>query len=243
MEKERLDVLLVQKGLAESRNSAQRLIMAGLVLVDGLKAHKPSDLASAGSDIRVKQKQKYVSRGGEKLEKALQYFGFDNLEDKTCVDVGASTGGFTDCLLKHGAEKVYCIDVGYGQLHARLRNDPRVVIMERMNVRKVLSIPEQVDLVTIDVSFISLKIVVQAIRTWFTGYNSNIIALIKPQFEVGREIAAKTKGVIRDNSVHKQVIEDLETFFMNAGFMVRGITESPILGPKGNKEFLIHLSI
>lgn len=243
MAKKRLDILMVEKGLTDSRNSAQRLIMAGLVLVDGLKAHKPSDQVLVESDIQLKQRQKYVSRGGEKLEKALKEFGFENLNGKICVDVGASTGGFTDCLLKHGAKKVYSIDVGYGQLHASLRNDPRVINMERKNIRAVDHIPDQIDLVTIDVSFISLKTVVMAIHSWFIGYSSNVIALIKPQFEVGREKAAKGKGVIRDSQIHLDVIENLKIFFNDAGYKVMGVTESPILGPKGNKEFLINLSI
>ena len=242
MRRKRLDILMVEKSVADSLNVAQRYIMAGSVFVNGVRANKPSDLFFEACDIKIRQKQKYVSRGGEKLEKALTEFGFNNLEGKICVDVGASTGGFTDCLLKHGAKKVYCIDVGYGQLHVSLRNDPRVIVMERTNVRDVEFIPEQVDLVTVDVSFISLKIVVPVIQSWFVGYGSDVIALIKPQFEVGREVAAKNKGVIKDNLIHENVIENLEIFFRKTDFQHRGVIESPLLGPKGNKEFLIHLS-
>mgnify|MGYP000606219868 CR=1 FL=1 len=182
----------------------------------------------------------YVSRGGLKLEAALQHFGLD-VTSATCLDVGASTGGFTDCLLQHGAKRVYAVDVGYGQLAWKLRQDPRVVVIERTNIRHmtVEVIPEPVDLVTIDVSFISLKIVVPAV-TAFMGRDARILALIKPQFEVGRKQVGKG-GVVRDATLHKEVIEHLSAFFQAKGLILVGVLPSPILGPKGNREFFILL--
>lgn len=243
MKKKRLDILLVEKGLVENRSIAQRYIMAGQVTVNAQVAGKPSQLFLENDDIKIKDASLFVSRGGIKLQHALTEFGFHQLDNKVCVDVGASTGGFTDCLLKFGVKRVYAIDVGYGQLHYKLRNDPRVVVMERTNVKNIIGLPEKIDLVTVDASFISLKHILPVIRTWPRGNELIVIALIKPQFEVGKEIASKGRGVVRDEKLHLEVIENIISFSKLEGFENKGITESPILGPKGNKEFLIYLLI
>ena len=230
------------RGLAESRSQAQRLIMAGQVRVDGQVVIKPASQVSTESVLEVEHGPKFVSRGGEKLEPALLAFGFDDLSGMVCVDVGASTGGFTDCMLQHGASKVFAVDVGYGILHWKLRNDPRVVSMERTNARYVESFPEQISLVTIDASFISLKVLLPVVKTWFGDQPGHVIALIKPQFEAGKKDAAKGAGVIRDANVHKRVLAEVLDFSQAEGFGVRGLVRSSLVGPKGNTEFLTHLA-
>ncbi|MDK2982233.1 MAG: rRNA (cytidine1920-2-O)/16S rRNA (cytidine1409-2-O)-methyltransferase [Chloroflexota bacterium] len=241
MKKQRLDVLMVERGLVESRSLAQKLTMAGEVLVDGQLASKPGQTFPESVTISLKAKPPFVSRGGEKLLGALEAFALTDLDGWTCVDVGASTGGFTDCMLQHGAVKVYAVDVGYGQLHDKLRRDERVVEMERTNARNIDKFPDEPDLVTIDASFISLKILLPVIRNWNSTRDQRVVALIKPQFEVGRDQAAKGKGVVRDQRLHQQVVADIQAFSKELGYQVRGVTESPLTGPKGNKEFLIYL--
>ncbi len=238
MAKERLDKLLVARGLAESREQAQRLIMAGLVLVSDRPATKPGHKIPTDAAIRVKERPPYVSRGGHKLAAALEAFGIDP-EGLVCADLGASTGGFTDVLLQRGAARVYAVDVGYGQLHWRLRNDPRVVVMERTNARYLKSLPEPVQLVVIDASFISLRLILPAARR-ILAPDGQIIALIKPQFEAGRERVGKG-GVVRDERVHRQVLSDIIEWAVEQGFGPQGLVPSPILGPKGNREFLLWL--
>jgi 23S rRNA (cytidine1920-2'-O)/16S rRNA (cytidine1409-2'-O)-methyltransferase len=241
MHKERLDILVTELGLAESRSLAQRLIMAGQVLVNGEMVVKPSEKVLPESEIRLKEKAPFVSRGGEKLEAAIQAFGFSDISGWVCADVGSSTGGFTDCLLQHGARKVFSIDVGYGQLHWSLRQNPAVVVMERTNARYVEKLDEPVQLIVIDASFISLKIFWDVFPKWFVETPGHVIALIKPQFEAGRKQSAKGEGVIRDKQVHKQVLEDVLQTAQDHGYSIHGLINSPILGPKGNREFLVHL--
>jgi 23S rRNA (cytidine1920-2'-O)/16S rRNA (cytidine1409-2'-O)-methyltransferase len=240
MKKMRIDLLLVERGLAESRNRAQRLVMAGEVRVDGEMVHKSSTLAALDAHIEVKARPKYVSRGGRKLAAAIETFDVDP-SGKVCADVGASTGGFTDCLLQNGAEKVFAIDVGYGLLHWNLRQDPRVVVMERTNARYLESLPESVELVTMDASFISLSLLLPAVGGWFSGGRGQVIALIKPQFEAGREAAAVHAGVIKDEAVHARVLADTLSSAQTLGFQPAGLIPSPIKGPKGNIEFLVFL--
>ncbi len=240
--KKRLDVILVEKGLLPSREKAKAIIMSGNVYVDGQKADKAGELFSEDADIEVrKNDNSYVSRGGLKLEKALDFFGAE-VEGKIAIDAGASTGGFSDCLLKRGVKKLYSVDVGYGQLAWEIRNNPRVVCMERTNIRYVTheQIPDIIELAVIDVSFISLKIVLPAIRG-LMGDSGDVYCLIKPQFEAGREKIGK-KGVVRDPAVHKEVLDNFIENAKGAGFNVCGITFSPITGPEGNIEFLGHLS-
>jgi len=249
MSKTRLDLLLVERGLAESRAKAQALIMAGQVRVQGQVVIKPATSIDPSAQLEVEQGPRFVSRGGEKLDAALEAFGLD-VNGLVCADVGASTGGFTDCLLQRGAAKVYAIDVGKGILHWKLRNDRRIIIMEETNARYVESLPEQVSLVTIDASFISLKILLPVIRKWFPSpglgvepVGADIVALIKPQFEAGRRDVARGDGVIRDPEIHRQVLLDVLTFAQNQGFGLQGLIKSPLLGPKGNAEFLVWLSL
>ena len=242
MAKKRIDLLLVERGLAESRNRAQRLVMAGEVRVEGEMVHKPSAQVEEGVKIDIRERPPYVSRGGKKLAAAINRFRVA-INGKICADVGASTGGFTDCLLQNGAEKVYAIDVGYGILHWKLRQDPRVVVMERTNARYVETLPEPVSLVTIDASFISLAILLAAVKEWFGNDDGQTIALIKPQFEAGRKAAAVHAGVIKDEAVHQRVLEETMTQAMGLGFWPAGLIASPIRGPKGNVEFLVDLRI
>ena len=243
MSRKRLDVLLFERGLAESRERAKTTIMSGIVFVNGQRADKPGVSFPEECEIEVRgQTLEFVSRGGLKLKKALAYFGVSP-DGKTCIDCGASTGGFTDCLLKGGAEKVYAVDVGYGQLAWSIRSDERVVVMERTNIRYVTheQVPDEIDLAVIDVSFISLKLVLPAVRALLKD-SGEVLCLIKPQFEAGREKVGK-KGVVREQSTH---IEVLDAFLKNAneaGFSVRGVTFSPIRGPEGNIEYLGHLTI
>lgn len=239
--KNRLDILLTDRGLAESRSQAQRLVMAGQVRVDGQVASKPSEKVLETADIQVEHGPRYVSRGGEKLEGALRAFGLMQLEGRICADLGASTGGFTDCLLQHGAGHVYAVDVGYGILHWKLRNDPRVTVMERINARYITGFPEPVSFVTIDASFISLKILLPTVKSWWAQTAGQVVALIKPQFEAGREEVARGDGVVRDPAVHRKVLADVLDFATAEGFAVRGLVRSTLLGPKGNTEFLVWL--
>lgn len=238
MKKERLDVVLTEKGLVESRSLAQKLIMAGEVRVNGNMVIKPSVLVEAEDAIVVDHGPQFVSRGGEKLLAALEAFQLTDLQKMICADVGASTGGFTDCLLQHGAEKVYAIDVGHGILHWKIRNNPRVVSMEKKNARDVTSLPERINLVTVDASFISLKILFPVIKNWYLDQPGKLVTLIKPQFEAGKQEAAKGAGVIRDPSVHKDVLENVLKEASNEGYSCTGLIRSPLLGPKGNTEFL-----
>jgi 23S rRNA (cytidine1920-2'-O)/16S rRNA (cytidine1409-2'-O)-methyltransferase len=256
MPKTRLDVLLTERGLAESRTKAQALIMAGQVRVDGQTALKPGANVASESTLTVDSGPRFVSRGGEKLDAAIEAFSLD-VTGLTCADVGASTGGFTDCLLQRGADKVFAIDVGKGILHWKLRTDPRVVVMEETNARFVESLPEPVSLVTIDASFISLKVLLPVVKKWFLpsppsplpfgergaegGVRGDIVALIKPQFEAGKKDVARGEGVIRDPAIHKQVLADVLAFAQAEGFGVRALSRSPLLGPKGNAEFLVWL--
>ena len=242
MKKKRIDLLLVERGLAESRNIAQRLVMAGEVRVDGEMVHKSSLQVSEDARVEVKQKPQYASRGGYKLAAAMEVFRVV-AQGKICADVGSSTGGFTDCLLQHGAQKVFAIDVGYGLLHWTLRQDPRVVVMERTNARYLEKLPEPVELVTIDASFISLGLILPAVRGWFANEDGQTVALIKPQFEAGRKAAAVHAGVIKDDAVHQQVLTDTLTIAQEIGFYPVGLIPSPVLGPKGNVEFLVDLRL
>ena len=249
MPKVRLDVLLVEHGLAESRAKAQAMIMAGQVRVAGQVTLKPATAISADSVLTVDSGPRFVSRGGEKLDAALEAFGID-VSGLVCADAGVSTGGFTDCLLQRGAAKVYAIDVGKGILHWKLRNDPRLVVMEETNARFVESLPEQVSLVTVDVSFISLKILLPVVKRWISpspltplpSGEGNMIVLIKPQFEAGKKDVSRGDGVIRDPEIHRQVLLDVLGFAQQEGFHFRGLIRSPLLGPKGNVEFLAWLS-
>ena len=253
MPKIRLDVLLVERGLAESRAKAQAMIMAGQVRVADQVALKPATAVQADSKLTVDTGPRFVSRGGEKLDAALETFAID-VSGFVCADVGSSTGGFTDCLLQRGALKVYAIDVGKGILHWKLRNDERVVVMEETNARYVESLPESVDLITVDASFISLKILLPVVKKWTPirlppfaekmggATEGGVIALIKPQFEAGKKDVARGDGVIRDPEIHRQVLLDVLSFAQQAGFSVRGLIKSPLLGPKGNAEFLVWLN-
>src|SRR5271157_4371285 len=256
MTKVRLDILLVERGLAESRTKAQALIMAGQGRINGQTALKAATAIEPDSNLTIDSGPRFVSRGGEKLDAALEAFKVD-VNGLTCADVGASTGGFTDCLLQRGAAKVYAIDVGKGILHWKLRNDPRIIVMEETNARFVESLPEPISLATIDASFISLKILLPVVKKWLaplapSGHSPHfllkwgeteggIIALIKPQFEAGKKDVARGDGVIRDPQIHQQVLLDVLTFAQGGGFDVRGLIKSPLLGPKGNAEFLVWL--
>jgi 23S rRNA (cytidine1920-2'-O)/16S rRNA (cytidine1409-2'-O)-methyltransferase len=210
--------------------------MAGQVRADGQLVDKPSSLIANEAQLEVEKRPRFVSRGGEKLHAAIEQFGIA-VQGKVCADIGASTGGFTDCLLQNGAAKVYAIDVGKGQLDWKLRQDARVVVMEETNARYVESLPEVMDLVTIDASFISLKTLLPVVKTWL-GEKGGLIALIKPQFEAGKADVGKGKGVIRDAGVHRRVLEEVLSFVESQGMVVKGLIKSPILGPKGNVEFL-----
>lgn len=244
MEKERLDILLVEKGLCESREKAKSSIMAGLVYVNGQRADKPGGSYAKNAEVELRENlNPFVSRGGLKLDKAIRHFGID-LCGKQTIDVGASTGGFTDCMLKNGAVKVVAIDVGYGQLAWALRNDERVKNLERTNIRYVK--PEDIamaaDFTSIDVSFISLTKVLPAVKGLLNQEKGEVLCLIKPQFEAGREKVGK-HGVVRDIDVHRQVVENVIIFAFSIGFLLKGLTYSPIKGPEGNIEYLCYLSL
>ena len=241
MSKIRLDSLLFRRGLAESREKARIAIMTGEVYVDGQKQDKPGTQVSPDARLEVRgEKLRYVSRGGLKLEKALAVFPID-LRGRTVMDIGASTGGFTDCMLQNGAKKVYAVDVGYGQLAWKLRTDPRVVNLERTNVRYLTpeQVPEKVDFFSVDVAFISLRLVLPVARR-FLAENGCAVCLIKPQFEAGREKVGK-KGVVRDAGVHAGVVRELTDFALGHGFSLLGLTYSPVKGPEGNIEYLMYV--
>jgi len=258
MKKKRLDSLLIERGIIQSRERAKGLILSGDVRVNGNPVNKAGTLIDEDAEIKLTGKDiPYVSRGGLKLEKAIKEFNI-NVKDKVAIDVGASTGGFTDCLLQYGVKKVYAVDVGYGQLAWKLRKDPRVVVIERKNIRYIkpsdirppLSplllkegkgevFAELADIATIDVSFISLKLVLPVVKNLLKE-NGEIIALIKPQFEVGRGEVGKG-GIVKDEEKHKKVISEIKSFAIDSGFKVLNVTKSPIAGQKGNVEFLIYL--
>jgi len=246
LKKIRADLLLVERGIAESREKAKVLILAGKVFysLDGKNFHrllKPSQTIPPSAEFKVEEDLPYVSRGGLKLEQALNFFGVDP-SGLVCLDVGASTGGFTDCLLQRGAKRVYAVDVGKGLLHPKLREDPRVVVLEGINARYLTPshFPEKMDLITVDVSFISLKKVLPALKELLKD-NGLIIALIKPQFELSpKEVK---KGIVRDPKLHFKVVNEIWEFAKDLGFEPLGVVESPILGAKGNKEFLICLRL
>ena len=240
VKKKRLDVLLVERGLQESRQRAQAAIMSGEVFVAGVRVDKPGTAVAEDAPIEVRGGLAYVSRGGLKLEKAMATFPID-LNGAVCADIGASTGGFTDCMLQNGAARVYAVDVGYGQLAWKLRSDPRVVCLERTNARYLTSeqIPEALDFSSIDVSFISLKLIFPALHGLLKE-NGHVACLIKPQFEAGREKVGK-KGVVRDPKVHLEVLEHFLEHAKESNFTVLGITYSPIRGPEGNIEYLGYL--
>jgi len=257
--KKRLDTLIFEKGLTESREKAQRLIMAGQVLVEGKRVDKPGSKFEEKIKIEILKKAKYVSRGGEKIAKAAKVFKI-NFQNKIVADIGASTGGFTDFALQKGAKKVYAIDVGRGQLDWRLRNNPKVVVMEKVNARNLKSLPDAIDIFLIDVSFISVKKILPAVKriknhelrikkkenmldSKFLLHDSDIIVLFKPQFEAGKEVVSKTKGVIKDPKIHQELLEDFRRWCQENGFKILGETVSPILGDKGNKEFFFYLEI
>ena len=236
--KMRLDVLLVERGLQESRQKAQATIMSGLVFVKGQRVDKPGTAVPNDAEIEVRGNAlKYVSRGGLKLEKAMATFPVD-LKNTVCGDIGASTGGFTDCMLQNGAAKVYAVDVGYGQLAWKLREDPRVVCLERTNARYLTheQIPDELDFASIDVSFISLKLILPAVHNVLKD-GGHVACLVKPQFEAGKEKVGK-KGVVRDPAVHLEVLEHFLEHAKESGFTVLGLTYSPIRGPEGNIEYL-----
>lgn len=236
----RLDILLVEKGLADSKEKARALILEGMVYVNGVKVTKAGTPIDVTAAVKVLKKIPYVSRGGLKLEAALKNFNIE-LKGKTAMDIGASTGGFTDCLLQHGIKKVYAIDVGYGQIAWKIRNDPRVVLLEKTNIRHLDKnrIEPEIDLAVIDVSFISLLIVIPRVLE-FLSSRGEIIALIKPQFEVDKDEVEKG-GVVREEDKRLKVIGKIKTGAENMGLKVQGVIESPILGPKGNVEYFIHL--
>ena len=239
--KERLDVLLVQKGLAESREKAKTMIMEGNVFVDNNREDKAGSSFDENAKIEIKGNTlKYVSRGGLKLEKAMTHFGI-TLDGKVCMDIGASTGGFTDCMLQNGASKVYAVDVGYGQFAWKLRQDERVVCMEKTNIRYVTpeDIADRLDFASVDVSFISLTKVLGPARALLQD-DGEMVCLIKPQFEAGREKVGK-KGVVRDKAVHEEVIHKVIDFALETGFSILNLEYSPIKGPEGNIEYLVYI--
>ena len=247
MAKTRLDILLTQQGKCETRTQAQAIIMSGVVFVGGKRIDKPGTMVPETAEPEIRgETMPYVSRGGLKLEKALAVFEVSP-QDKCCIDCGASTGGFTDCLLQNGAKKVYAVDVGYGQLDWKLRSDSRVVVLERTNVRHLTpdalgvgdAIPSVPQLATMDLSFISLRLVLPAVYRLLTP-DGEVICLVKPQFEAGREQVGK-KGVVRDPAVHRQVLERFLEDAAAAGFGVQGLDYSPIKGPEGNREYLAYL--
>jgi 23S rRNA (cytidine1920-2'-O)/16S rRNA (cytidine1409-2'-O)-methyltransferase len=240
MQKKRLDVLLVERGLVPSREAGQRLIMAGQIRVGGELFRKPSQRVLANAVVTVETGQPYVSRGGLKLKAALDRFKLD-VRGWVAADVGASTGGFTDCLLQRGVNRVYAIDVGYGQLAWTLRHDPHVIVLERTNARYLQSLPEPIDLVTIDASFISLRLLLPVVTRWLKE-GGLAVPLIKPQFEAGRRQVGKG-GVVRDPAVLRQVLLGVLTWAEAHAWGVNGLTASPLQGPAGNVEFLAHLEL
>lgn len=245
IEKKRLDILVLEKGLAKSRSEARALIMSGLVYVNGTREDKAGSLFAVNDRTLIQLKttgHRYVSRGGQKLEKAVKEFGLD-LKGCYCMDVGASTGGFTDCMLKNGASKVYAVDVGYGQLDWKLRQDPRVVSLEKTNIRYIEAGSigdERLDFAAVDVSFISLKYVLPPLKKLLKG-DARAVCLIKPQFEAGRSEVGK-RGVVKDPAIHKKVSFEIARMTLDLGFGILGFTYSPIRGPQGNIEYLLYIS-
>lgn len=237
-EQRRLDQALVERGLARSRERAQAMIRAGFVMVEGARANRPDQPVADEQAIAVSGSGEYVSRGAEKLAAALDHFAID-VARRSCLDVGASTGGFSDVLLRRGAARVIAVDVGYGQLAWKLRQDSRVIVLERQNIRYLERLPVPADLAAIDVSFISLRLVLPVVKT-LLGPPGDVIALVKPQFEVGRGAVGKG-GVVRDPAQHQQVISELSHFAQEIGYDVIGQVPSPLLGAKGNREFLLYL--
>lgn len=240
--KKRIDVLLVEGGHFASREKAKANIMAGTVFADGILVDKPGTMIDENTVLTLKNTlQTYVSRGGFKLEKAIKEFNLD-LRGKICMDIGASTGGFTDCMLQKGASRVYAVDVGYGQLDWKLRSDERVVCMERTNIRYLdpEEIREKMDFISVDVSFISLKLVIPVIKLLIHG-DSDVVMLIKPQFEAGKEEAKRHSGIIRDKGIQSRVISEIIDFCLLSNLEIRHLSFSPIKGPKGNIEFLLHV--
>ncbi len=235
----RIDVALHQSGLAPSREKARAMIMAGEVSANGQRVDKPGMKIDADAVLQVRERPRFVSRGGEKLAAALEAFQFD-VTGKICADVGASTGGFTDCLLQYGAAKVFSIDVGYGQMDYQLQQDPRVTVMDRTNARYLTTLPETVALVVVDASFISLRLLLSVFQGWF-NQRGDVIALIKPQFEAGKGDVGKG-GVVRDPQIHRRVLQETLTFASDAGYHVTGLIPSPLKGPAGNTEFLVWLT-
>ncbi len=227
---------MVDLRLIESRSAAQRLIMAGEVRVNGQLTIKPATLVDPTAVLEIVKRPAYVSRGGDKLAAAISQFPI-SVRERVCADLGASTGGFTDCLLQNGAARVYAIDVGGGILHWKLRQDVRVVVMEKTNARQIERLPEPVELLTIDASFISLKVLLPVVLHWLEP-GADVVALVKPQFEAGRQETAKGDGVIRNPEIHRRVLRDVLKFSQEKGYAVRGLLRSPLLGPKGNVEFL-----
>ena len=240
--RQRLDLLLVERQLVASREDGRRRVLAGEVMVNDQAVTKAGNLVDIAAEIRLKPKPPYVSRGGQKLEKALAEFAIQ-VKNKTALDIGASTGGFTDCLLAHGAAQVFAVDVGYGQLDWKLRNDPRVIVYEKTNVRylDLSRLPRAADVATIDASFISLKLILPQVKTLIVE-QGDVVALIKPQFEVGKGKVGKG-GVVRSAAEHQRVIDEIRQTAADLSFQVLGVTESPLTGPKGNREFLIHLRL
>jgi 23S rRNA (cytidine1920-2'-O)/16S rRNA (cytidine1409-2'-O)-methyltransferase len=240
-DKKRVDELLVERGLAEDLDLARRLVMAGKVLCRGQLIVKPAEIVSSQDVIQLIEDARFVSRGGEKLQAAFENFPVP-VKGLVCADVGASTGGFTDCLLQQGAARVYSIDVGYGLLDWNLRNHPRVVVLERTNARELASLPESVNLITADVSFISLKKILPAMTQWYQDGLGEALVLIKPQFEASREESARGAGVIRDPAIHRRVLEDVLAFARSKDYLPRGVIRSPLQGPAGNQEFIAWLA-
>jgi 23S rRNA (cytidine1920-2'-O)/16S rRNA (cytidine1409-2'-O)-methyltransferase len=238
-DRQRLDIALCERNLAPSREKARAMIMAGEVRVNGVVIDKPGMRVDTNADIAIKHKPRFVSRGGEKLAHALTVFNV-SAEERICADVGASTGGFTDCLLQNGAARIFAIDVGYGQLDYTLRQDVRVVVLERTNARYLEKLPEPVSLVVMDASFISLKLLLPVVKNWLMP-QADIIPLIKPQFEAGKQDVGKG-GVVKDRRVHARVLEEVLAFARGQNFAISGLTASPIKGPAGNTEFLAWLS-
>jgi 23S rRNA (cytidine1920-2'-O)/16S rRNA (cytidine1409-2'-O)-methyltransferase len=236
--KERLDILLFERGMVATRSRAKAVIMAGEVLVNGQRIDKPGTRIDRKAKIQLIAPNPYVSRGGYKLAGALDLFQID-IREKICADVGACTGGFTDVLLQRGATRVYAIDVGYGQLDWKIRQDPRVVVMERTNVRYLEELPEMAEIVSIDVSFISLKLILPAVKKWLAP-GGDIVALIKPQFEAGPQQVGKG-GIVKDTKVHRQVLENILNWSLENDLSPQALITSPIKGADGNREFLVHL--
>ncbi|MGI5849121.1 MAG: TlyA family RNA methyltransferase [Christensenellales bacterium] len=238
LKKERIDIYLCETGQADSREKAKSLVISGAVYIDGQRCDKPSHMVCSGQDVTLRQREAFVSRGGKKLEKAIQYFDI-NLKGKIAIDIGASTGGFTDCMLQNGAAYVFAVDVGHGQLAWRLRQDSRVCVMERQNARYLSRdmFDRDIGFASVDVSFISLKLVLPVLTHILTGPYT-VVALIKPQFEAGRDKVGK-KGVVRDKDVHTVVIQGIAKSAHDIGLILCGLTYSPIKGPEGNIEYLV----